>query len=43
MKEGKTPKEYKVISGSTVFVLKKLTRGEMNYYIYNRISIFDTR
>ena len=29
MKEGKTPKEYKVISGSTVFLLKKLIRGEM--------------
>ena len=28
MKEDKTPKEYKVISGSTVFILKKLIRGE---------------
>ena len=29
MKEGKTPKEYKVISGSTVFLLKKLIRGDV--------------
>jgi len=29
MKEDKTPKEYKVISGSTVFVLKKLIRGDI--------------
>ena len=29
MKDDKTPKEYKVISGSTVFALKKLSRGEI--------------
>ena len=29
MKDDKTPKEYKVISGSTVFALKKFSRGEI--------------
>ena len=33
MKEDKTPKEYKVISGSTVFMLKKqLVRGECSNF-----------
>lgn len=33
MKEDKTPKEYKLVSGSTVFLVKKIIRGEMGLSI----------
>lgn len=41
MKEDKTPKEYKVISGSTVFILKKqLIRGEC-FNFFGNINILN--